>query len=275
MILRIAKYAGLGVGGMCLLAGILFGRDAYSYLTTSARSVQAAVKDAVPTEFELQRARDMLDDIIPQMHANIRLIAQEEVQINDLKNDLAQSDRAMAEEKVRLTKLRDTLTVRKASYAFGGQEYTHEQVKDELSRAFERIKEAEVVYAGKQRLLETRAKSLQAAMTMLDKTRAQKARLEDQIQGLESQYRLVQAAAVGSHVQIDNSKLAQAEKLISQIKQKLDVAERVLAHEAKFVQPIAVDVIDEKDLVAQVDAYLAPAGATTQPSAVALAADQE
>lgn len=107
-------------------------------------------------------------------------------------------------------------------------------------------------------MLDTREKALQAAMAMLDRTRGQKVRLEDQIQALESQYRLVQAASVGSGVHIDNSKLAQTENLIRQIKQRLDVAERVLAHETRFVQPIAVDVINEQDLLAQVDDFLSP-----------------
>jgi hypothetical protein len=43
--------------------------------------MRGAVKDAVPIEFQIQRARDSLNDIIPEMQANIRLIAQQEVEI--------------------------------------------------------------------------------------------------------------------------------------------------------------------------------------------------
>jgi hypothetical protein len=61
---------------------------------------------------------------------------------------------------------------------------------------------------------------------------------------------------------VDNSKLAQTEKLIGEIKKRLDVAERVLAHEATFVSQVEVDVVNEKDLVAQVQQHLgSPAGA--------------
>jgi hypothetical protein len=79
--------------------------------------------------------------------------------------------------------------------------------------------------------------------------------LENRIAALESQYRLVKAASANSRIQVDNSKLAQTEKLINEIKNRLDVAERVLAHEANFVQPIVVDVIDEKDLLVEVNEY--------------------
>jgi len=259
MIFKTLKYGAVAAVGLGLVGGFFFGSDAASYLWSSAKSVQTAVKDSVPIEFELQRASDLIEEIIPEMHANVRLIAAEEVEIAALKEDIRCSDQALGEERARVAKIRDTLNVQKVAYALGGYDYSRQQVKQELARSFDRVKEAEVVLAGKHRLLDTREKSLQAAMQMLDKTRSQKARLEDQIQALASQHRLVKAASVGSRVQIDNSKLAQSEKLIAQIKKRLDVAERVLAHETHFVQPISVDVIDEKDLLAQVDEYLDPA----------------
>ena len=92
-------------------------------------------------------------------------------------------------------------------------------------------------------------------MQLLDKTRAQKRTLGAKIEGLESQWRLLKASAVGSHIQVDDSKLAKTQKLIDQIKKRLDVAERVLAHESRFIQSIPVDTITEKDLLSQVDDY--------------------
>ena len=44
------------------------------------------------------------------------------------------------------------------------------------------------------------------------------------------------------------------------------VAERVLAHEARFTQPIQIDVVNEKDLVAQVDEFLGQSHPTTAPA---------
>ena len=225
-----------------IIGGLLFGTDVLSYVT-------------VPIEFELKRAKDLLEDIIPEMHANIRLIAQEEVEIAALKNDIEKSLVAMEEEKARISKLRDALDIQKASYSFGDREFSRTYVKDDLSNRFERYKESEDVLAGKQKLLETRQKSLESAMTMLEKTRSRKSLLENKIESLTSQYRLVKAASVGTDINVDNSKITQTEKLIAQIEKRLDVAERVLAHESKFVQDIPVDVVPEEDLLTQVDEY--------------------
>lgn len=255
MLLKTVKYGVIGAVGLVVVGGMLFGREGISYLQSSARSVQTAVKDSVPIEFELKRARDMLDQIIPEMHANVRLIAQEEVEVATIRSDIDKANVSLVSERTRIGKLREMLNVQQVSYSVSGLNYSREQVKEELARQFDRYKEAEMVLAGKQRLLETREKALHAAMAMLDRTRAQKTRLEDQIESLEGQYRLVKAASVGSTLNVDNSKLAQTERLISEVKKRLDVAERVLAHEAKFVQPMAIDTVSEPDLISEVDEY--------------------
>jgi RNase H-fold protein (predicted Holliday junction resolvase) len=271
MILKVIKYGVLGTVGLALVGGLLFGGDLVSYISTSAKSMRTAMKDNVPIEFELQRARDSLEQIIPEMQANIRLIASEEVEVADLQTDIRQCDTSLGEERTRVARLRDILGTEQVRYVVGGLEYSRDQVKDELARRFDHFKEAEQVLAGKKRLLETRQRALLAATAVLDRTRSQKVRLEDQIAALESQYRLVKAAAVGSPLQVDNSKLAQTEKLIGEIRKRLDTAERVLAHEARFIQPMQIDTITERELVAQVDDYFHPGEPTTRPAAEAVA----
>ncbi len=255
MIIKWLKRSVFVVVGVTLLGGMLFGKDLYSYASSSAKSVRTAVKDSVPIEFELRRARDLLEDIIPEMHANIRLIAQEEVEVAALKADIAKSEENIEEEKARIAKLRNALEIKQAQYHFSGKEYPRSYVKEDLANRFERFKETEVVLASKRRLLTTRENSLHSAMNLLEQTRGRKRMLEDKIESLASQYRLVKAASIGSNIQVDNSKLAQTEKLIAQIKKRLDVAERVLAHESQFVQAIPVDTVVEADLLTQVDEY--------------------
>lgn len=258
MILRWAKWGVMGVVGLGLVGGMLFGKDAVSYMKSSARGVRTAVKDSVPIEFELRRARDMIEEIIPEMHANIRLIAQEEVEVAALRGEISRSQAALKEEEDKIKTLRVALEQPRVEYSFAGRTYGRNEVKEDLAARFERFKESEVVLASRIKLLDTREKSLAAAMQMLEKTKNQKRILEDRIEALAGQYRTLQAAATGSQFQLESSKLAQTQKLISDIQKRLDVAERVLAHESKFVETIPVKQIDavaETDLVAQVDDY--------------------
>jgi hypothetical protein len=261
----------MGVVGLGLVGGMLFGKDAVSYVKSSARGVRTAVKDSVPIEFELRRARDMIEEIIPEMHANIRLIAQEEVEVAALKGEIAKGQVALKDEENKIKTLRVALEQPRVEYSFAGRNYGRSEVKTDLAARFERFKESEVVLASRVKLLDTREKSLAAAMQMLEKTKSQKRILEDRIEALAGQYRTLQAAATGTQFQVESSKLAQTQKLISDIQKRLDVAERVLAHESKFVGsiPVAeVETVAETDLVAQVDDYFKartnePAVATT------------
>lgn len=245
--------------GAALIGSLVFGRDMFSYVKSSAKWTRTAVKDSVPIEFELKRAHDLLEEIIPEIHRNIKLIAQEEVEIAALKADIAKSEKSFEEETQRIVNLRNALNVQKAAYTFGNQQYSREELKQNLAWRFDRFKEAEVVLASKQRMLASREAGLRNSMQLLEKTKAQKHLLASKIESLEAQHRLVKAASVGSGVQFDNSKIAQTEKLIDNIKKRLDVAERILAHESNFVQTIPVDGVQEVDLLMEIDAYFSPA----------------
>ena len=94
MILRWVKWGVMGTVGLGLLGGMLFGKDMISYVKSSAKGVRTVVKDSVPIEFELRRARDLLEEIIPEMQANIRLIAEEEVEVAALKGEIAKNQEA-------------------------------------------------------------------------------------------------------------------------------------------------------------------------------------
>ena len=259
MIGKAIKYGIFGTATAALVGGLVFGSDLGSYIKSSTRCVTSAMKDNVPIEFELRRARDLLGDILPEMQASIRTIAEQEVELASLKAELTDGERALAEQKGKVAKVRECLATPGSSYSIGQVIYSRDELKDDLARRFERTKEAEMVLSGKRRLLANREKALQSSLAMFERTREQRSLLENQIAALENQHKMVQMASVGSGVQIDHSKLAQTEKLIADIKKQLDVAERVLAHKAKFVDSIPVEsTVNEKELLTEVDAYLTP-----------------
>ena len=52
-----------------------------SYIRTSAGYVTDAVQDAVPIEFQVDRARGMIQDLVPEVRKNMHVIAKEEVEV--------------------------------------------------------------------------------------------------------------------------------------------------------------------------------------------------
>ncbi len=246
------------IGGVILLGiSFLFLKTGIgSYVKSSTRMLETAVKDSIPVEFEIQRARDLLEDLIPEMHANLRLVASEEVDVANLEKEIDRQREAVAGERRKIQVLRDALKTQLTSYTFRGREYRRGELVDELARRFEHLKTAEMLLKGKSDLLRNRRRSLDAALQKLEKTRMARIELASQIEALEGQFRLIQAQSAGSEFHLDDSKLARTQHVIAELKKRLEVAQRVLAREAHFVEMIPIDPVSETELVEKVDTYL-------------------
>jgi chromosome segregation ATPase len=256
MLLKTIKWTAIGATGLFIAGGVIFGREAFSYVHTGARSAQSAVRDAVPIEFELRRARDLVEQIVPEMHANIRLIAQQEVEIERLGEDIQRSQLALADEKQALAGMRDRLSAANGQVSFENVTWTRQQFAQTLSTRLDSYRDAETALEGKKKLLSHRQESLAAAIAVMERMRSQKTQLESQIAQLETQHRLLQSVSAGSGLAIDDSKLAKTERLIAEIRRKLDVSERVLAHESRFAPMLAPATVNEQALLGEVDELL-------------------
>ena len=244
---------------VCLLAlivgGIFFGKDVISYASTGRSAIRDAVKDQIPIEFELKRARDLIEDIMPELQANMKLVAKEEVEIETLEEEATRMARSLAEEKDKMSRLAEALKEDKDSYVFAGKAYTRDSVQKDLARRFERYRSVELVLAGKQRLLSTRRRALVAATQKLRSTQNAKVMLEDQVRAIEAQFRVIQAAQATSTLHLDDSKLSQAGRLLRELKKRLEVSQRVIENRAEFVDDIPVDAESQRDIARQVTEY--------------------
>src|SRR5687767_2669420 len=151
MILKSIKTVVIGGVALALGTGIIFGTEAGSYIRSSYQGVRDSVKDSVPIEFEIKRAHHLLNDIVPEMHANIRLIAQQEVEVATLKKEIEHARRSLSDEQAGVQKLRTMLTSDTGTFRIQNVSYSRDEMTEELARKFDRFKEAEVVLASKQK----------------------------------------------------------------------------------------------------------------------------
>ncbi len=80
MIKKTAIVAGVAL----LLMGLLFGRDTVSYLSTFAGNAQDAVRNNIPIDLELSRARQMISQLDPGIRDAMHQIAKGEVKVDQL-----------------------------------------------------------------------------------------------------------------------------------------------------------------------------------------------
>lgn len=268
--LRWIKY---GLGAAIVLGGAgfaLLGSNFQSYIRTSTNAAQEAVKNSVPVEFELRRASDLIDAILPDLQSQVRMIAQEEVEIANLASDIAASEKRLTNEQKTVAALRNKMRVQQVSYSVNGRTVERGQLTEQLHQRFERFKQGELAVSSKKKLMEKREDGLNAALAMLDKMRHRKAELEQKVESLTAQHRLVQASAIESGNLIDGSRLSEADQLIRQIETRLAVAQRVLAHEQDiFAVSATEELVNEKQLLTELDEYFGDDAAAENTAVVA------
>ena len=117
------KKALIAGGGLAILSVLFFGRDALSYMSTSFGWVKDSVKSQVPIEFEIERARRMVKNLVPDIRRNMHVIAQEEVEIERLDKEIAKTEITMTREKAEIMKLKNDLAKAQPVYHYAGRTY--------------------------------------------------------------------------------------------------------------------------------------------------------
>ena len=251
--------------GLSLLAVLFFGRDAVSYATTSFGWMKDSVKSQVPVEFEIERARRMVKNLVPDIRKNMHVIAQEEVEIERLDNEIARVEKTMGQEKAEIMKLKDDLAEKKAAYRYNGRSYTGSHVKSDPANRLERYKVHDATLASLQEIQTARRTSLDAARQKLENMLAVKRQLEVDVEQLEAQYKLVEVAQTLSERNIDDSQLGRAKELISDIRTRLKVAERLA--NTPLVEgeiPVSACEVNTEHIVDQVTEYFGADHEATQ-----------
>jgi chromosome segregation ATPase len=167
-----------------LLAGFFFGRDACSYMSTSAGWVKDSVKSSVPMEFEIERARTMIKGLVPDIQKNMHVIAKEEVEVERLEKQIAQAETKLNTDRASLLRLKSDLASNQDRYEYGGRAYTVSQVKLDLANRFERYKTGDATLASLREIHDARQKSLDAARQKLEGMLAAKRQLEVDVENL-------------------------------------------------------------------------------------------
>ena len=242
----------------------------------STRQVRTAVKESVPIDFELQRARDLLEAMLPEIRTKVRLIAHEEVEVAALKQEIAGDEKRLLAQSAQLRRLRTSFDQPDVSYAVAGRNVSHSSALERLGQQFEQYKESQNLLASKRELLQVRERSLAAALDALEKVRSRKALLEQKIDSLAAQHRLLKARSTETVLDLDPGQLARADRLLDQLQKRLDVATRVLQHELQLMPEPEAVVLDPDELLSEVDRYLeSPAERETVAMVAAEVSDAE
>lgn len=249
------KKALISAAALLLVGGFLFGRDLFSYVGTSVGWVKDSVRDTVPIEFEIERARKMVKNLVPDIRKNIYAIAREEVEIQRLDKQIAETADRLERDKVSMLKLKTDLESGNQAFQYASHEYTRNEVKKDLAHRFERFKTNEATLASLREIQTARQRSLHAAQQKLADMQAQKRQLEVQVENIEARLKMLEAAQTTCDYNFDDSQLSRVKELLSELHTKLEVSERLVNSEAVFGGEIEMEESVSEDIVDEVTQY--------------------
>ena len=206
---------------------VLFGRDAASYVVDDVPPRDQLGPGSVPVEFQIDRARQMVRDLEPEIRRSMHVIAKEEVALEQLNQQIDANQDKTDKDKNDILRLQADLGQNKNVYRYASRTYTADEVKQDLSRRFNRFKVADDTLASMKQMRDAREKNLDAAQQKLAAMINARRKLEVDVQNLEAKRKLVEVAQASSEYVFDDSQLARAKELITDIRTRLDVAAKL------------------------------------------------
>jgi predicted nucleic acid-binding Zn-ribbon protein len=267
------KKAILVVLGLFLLGGLLLGRDLFSYVRTGVRGVQSAARDSVPVGLELNRARDMIRDLDPEIRRSMTTIAKEEAAVEALEREVQKRSAALDQRREQIMRLKEDVAGGGNVFHYAGRSYSSEQVRADLSTRFANYKTCETTLTNLQQVLEARRAGLEAARQKLVEMQAAKQKLELEVENLEARLKMVEVAQAANQVHFDDSHLARTRELIGDLSARIDVMGKLASAETTTGE-IPLDEPAAENIVDAVAAYFDEGSNATADSSVTESGEQ-
>jgi hypothetical protein len=255
-----------------LLGGVFIKSNLGSYVTTSYRRVAGTVEESVPLEFQIDRARNMVRDLEPEIRHSMHVIAKEEVEVAELDKRLEQAAANAEKDKSEIMQLQSDLKSGRGVFRYAGHSYTEGEVKEDLARRFNRFKTVDGTVDSMTQMRDARQRNLDAARQKLTAMMAAQRQLQVDVENLEAKLKLVQVAEASSDFQFDDSQLARAKQLMTDIRTRLDVAAKLANADTNFQKEIPLDETHAEDVTEQVAKYF---GLEKQEAKIATASYQD
>jgi len=249
------KKIAIASGGALVVGLFFFGADAVSYVRTSAGCVKDSVRNSVPIEFQIERARGMIKDLVPEVRKNMHVIAKEEVEVERLEKQIAQAEERAQREKAEMMRLKSDLATGEKVFRYAGRSYSAVQVKQDLANRFERFKTSDATLGSLRDIHAARKRSLEAAQQKLEGMLAARRQLLVEVENLEARLQMVSAAQTTSEYHFDDSRLGRVKELVGELRTRLDVAERMVNAEGYFHDEIPLEETDAENIVDQITEY--------------------
>lgn len=247
-------------GALMLLAvgvAIVFGPDLVDRLQKAREDVRSRVRDQVPIDVELQRARRLLDDAVPEVRQRREVIVRMELEAEDLQNKIDQSVRELERQRRELLELRQRAGSSAEDF---GESPGSSALVDEIASRFEIYQTENAVLATHRQHLELLQNHLNEMEATQHESVQRIRKLMAEVEHLDARLRLLTAEQRTARPDEDSPDLARCEEQLSYLRRRLTVAERYAADDLLSLKTElrqSRGVQSDAGLLEEVDAFFA------------------
>lgn len=237
----------------------VFGGSWMSYLSTATRLVSDEVSEKIPVDFEIERARTMIANLIPDIKRNMVVIAHEEVSVESIRKEIAGAEEALKGQREVLVELGERVKDGSEHNPYGDRVISSKELKEELKHLFARYKMQDATLQAKQEVLASRERSLAASRAKLQNMLNAKRDLEVEVENLQARLRAIQTESVANEIEFDETQLTRCQQLVDDLRVRLNVAERLIAAEGTLnfedVTSSTLSFSEDEDIAKEIDNY--------------------
>jgi DNA repair exonuclease SbcCD ATPase subunit len=247
-----------GLAVAALSAGALylaFGTSAPSYVRTAFHKVRGHAHNAVPVQFEIDRAREEVRRLDAPIKDTIETYCRTEVEAKWLKDEIATVKTNLERERTGLQAMKDRVKTGDLKLT-GSVNYSAAELTTELTRKFDNYKYVSKILQDKEATLKSKQKIMDAARQQLANLNAQKRELMTKLESIEARLQQIEAAKQKNDFTFDDSALSQAKKNVSDLEKRVEVQARISEVEGNLSDTLPIYVEPGRDVVREIEEEL-------------------
>jgi len=243
----------IGILSLAVLAGVIVWNKTSmgSYAKFAWHKVRGEVKNQMPLEWEIDRLRGEVTNLIPDMKRQFSKVAEEEVAIEKLRKEIEVARANLKERQEEICQMRQDVRLGKEYISYMSVKYSTEKIKEKLAKDWESFQRAEAALKTREEILAARESSLTAAKTRLSEVKSKKEQLDLKVAQLEAELKNLRLAQSRCQFHFDDSQLSRCQEMINDLDSRIQAEKKTAELEAQFSTdqiPVREKVKTEKAL---------------------------
>jgi len=251
----------LGVTALAVVAAlfVLNRLDLLGYGKLAVQKMKSEVRSQIPPEVKIERLKQEIAQLVPDMKKHREAFAAEQVEIEKLKRQIAVTKANLKEREAEILTMRKELEdPNKAFVTFTGHQFPRAKVEARLASDWESFKQAEAHLKSQEDLFQARLENLDLAKQKLAEMKNKKEQLELKVAQLETDLRNLRLAQTKSEFKIDDSQLARCQGLLQEIEDRIAQEKTELElNKAEFANDLVIPVkkhVQTENALKEIDA---------------------